>query len=376
MKKIGLVTFFQNYNYGSVLQCFAMQSVLEELGCEVKELKQTEKGLYWFVRRLFIKIAFVISCIFYPERFIKYKRYLQESQRSCLDISTNVRFWFDSFVSNYLHSENVSFYQMKKDDSFHLFICGSDQVWSLSAPMLNPFMFLQFASKAKRVSYAASTGTDIIPPWYKRRLKRYIDSFDYVSVREPSLIPSLKSIDCNKVQSHLDPTLLRTSEFWIKNSSLCPAVKSKNYIVLFFLNKPSFIAIKHIKQVIKNQTIAIYAFPYQFESYHEISDRIQKIDVSPTEFIRVFSDAELIFTDSFHGVAFSINLKKEFYVYNREYAAGTSQNARIECVLKQFNLSSRLILDPQQDGEMIGDYSNILEKERQRSLKYLKEVLS
>jgi hypothetical protein len=131
-------------------------------------------------------------------------------------------------------------------------------------------------------------------------------------VREPSLIPSLKSIDCNKVQSHLDPTLLRTSEFWIKNSSLCPAVKSKNYIVLFFLNKPSFIAIKHIKQVIKNQTIAIYAFPYQFESYHEISDRIQKIDVSPTEFIRVFSDAELIFTDSFHGVAFSINLKKIF----------------------------------------------------------------
>ena len=57
--KIGLVTFYRNYNYGSVLQCYALQSILEECGCKVDVLNQKEAGLYWKIRSLFIKIKFL-----------------------------------------------------------------------------------------------------------------------------------------------------------------------------------------------------------------------------------------------------------------------------------------------------------------------------
>lgn len=376
MKKIGLVTFFRNYNYGSILQCYAMQSVLEEYDCQVKVLNQSESGIYWKIRSLYMKLSFIASSTIYPRRITKYYKFLKESSRSCAALSPKVREAFDHFISSNIHQENVSYSQMKKDKSFYMYICGSDQVWSLSAPILNPFMFLKFAHDDKRASYAASTGTDIIPSWYKRQIKHYLEGFRFISVREPSVIEPLKKIGLNNIEYHIDPTLLKGTDFWINKSIKCSEIKSKNYVVLFFLNKPSVIAIEHIKGIISDSGCSIYAFPYEFEEYSYITDKIQHINVAPEEFVRVINDAKFICTDSFHGVAFSINLYKDFYVYNREYSAGTGQNTRIECILKRYNLISRLILDARQNSNIIADYTVDLESDRVKAETYLKTVLS
>lgn len=377
MKKVGVVTFFRNYNYGSVLQCYAMQSVLEDLKCEVRVLNQVESGLYWKIRGLLMKMSFIVSCIVYPKRITKYYKFLKESKRSCAALSSSVKEAFEQFIDSNINQENVSYLQIKRDNSFYMYICGSDQVWSLSAPMLNPFMFLKFACDYKRASYAASTGTDIIPSWYKRQLKEYLKGFRFISVRESSVIESLTEINCDNIEYHVDPTLIKHSEFWINKSTKCSAIKSDNYILLFFLNKPSKIAIEHINKLTKDIGCNVYAFPYKFEEYSYIADKIEYIDVRPEEFVRVLNDATLICTDSFHGVAFSINLQKDFFVYNREYSAGTGQNARIECILKQYNLVSRLILDVNQESSsIVANYSNVLEADRAKAYAYLKTILS
>lgn len=375
MKKIGLVTFFRNYNYGSLLQCYAMQSILEDLDFEVKVLNQVESGIYWKIRMLVKKISFLLSCIVYPKRIEKFYKFSKESERSCAELSINVKEAFEQFINLNINQENVSFTQMKRDNSFFMFICGSDQVWSLTAPFLNPFMFLKFANDNKRVSYAASTGTDVIPPWYNRQLKYFLKGFRSVSVRESSVIESFKTINCDNIEHHIDPTLIKNDKFWISKSTNCPAIKPGDYIVLFFLNKPSKIAIEHINYLNKDRGYNIYAFPYKFDKYSFISDKINHIDVRPEEFVRVLNGAIFICTDSFHGVAFSINLRKEFFVYNREYSAGTGQNTRIECILKRYNLMSRLIIEYSQNPSLNVDYSSDLDADRNKAETYLKTVL-
>lgn len=374
--KIGLVTFYRNYNYGSVLQCYALQSVLEEYGCKVDVLNQKETGLYWKIRSLFIKIIFIISCILYPERWIKYKKFAKESHRSCDGLSPKVKHSFDSFLQNNIHGKDVSFVEMCKDKSYDMFICGSDQVWSLTSPMLNPFMFLRFAPKQKRASYAASTGTNIVPVWYKKNLKRYINGFSRVSIRETLVVPILENIGCKNVQQHIDPSLLKTSEFWIKHSIKCSSIKEDNYILLFFLNKPSLIAMEHIKNVSIEKKLPIYSFPYKFKEFDQISKDIEYIDVSPAEFVCALNNSAVICTDSFHGVAFSINLKKEFYVYNREYSAGESQSSRIDSILTSYSLESRMISNASQKTDPIGNYESKLEHDRASSLAYIKKIIA
>lgn len=373
--KIGLVTFFRNYNYGSVLQCYAIKRVLEAYGCNVVVLNQIETGLYWRIRSLIIKFNFILSCLFYPERWTKYKSFLAESSRSCESLSSNAKASFESFVKKYINPKDVSFKDLCNDRSYTMFITGSDQVWSVSAPMLNPFLFLRFAPKNKRASYAASTGSHIIPRWYKRTLRRYINDFRYISLRESLVIPSLEEIGCKNLLQHIDPTLLKSENFWIKHSSKCEYIKDDKYLLLYFLNKPSSLAIAHINEIVSKLDFPIYTFPYVFDEWSHISKGVINIDVSPEEFVQVIQNACVIFTDSFHGVAFSINLKKEFFVYEREYSSGANQGSRIESILSKYRLEKRLIKEINQITPPLPDYISELENDRNSSLEYIKTII-
>ena len=373
--KIGIVTFYHNYNYGSVLQCYALQSILEDLGCKVEVLNQKETGYSWKIRSFFIKLQFIVSCFIHRERFRKYLKFIKESNRSCDRLSPKVKADFDCFLKRNINDRDVSFRDLCKDKSSDMFVCGSDQVWSLSAPMLNPFMFLRFASKNKRASYAASTGTQIIPIWYKKKLKKYINGFRYISIRESLVIPSLIKIGCKNIQQHIDPTLLMSADFWLSNSVKSDSIKEKEYLLLFFLNRPSSIAIEHIKSIVTKSNLSIYSFPYVFDEFNIISENIKSIEVSPSEFAQVLNNATVIFTDSFHGVAFSINLKKEFYVYDREYSAGTDQSSRIDSILNQYGLEVRKISNPDSARIPLTNYDLDLKKDRSRSIEYVKTII-
>ena len=189
-------------------------------------------------------------------------------------------------------------------------------------------------------------------------------------------MPILEGLGCKNVQQHIDPSLLRTSEFWIKHSIKCNGIKEDNYILLFFLNKPSSVAIEHIKNVSIEKKLPIYSFPYKFDELNQISEDIKYIDVSPAEFVYVLNNSAVICTDSFHGVAFSINLKKEFYVYNREYSAGESQSSRIDSILTSYSLESRMISNISQPTKPIDSYESKLEHDRVCSLEYIKKIIA
>ena len=93
--------------------------------------------------------------------------------------------------------------------------------------------------------------------------------------------------------------------------------------------------------------------------------------VSPEEFIGAFARAEAVVTNSFHGVAFSLIFKKDFYAEcsNKEKAS------RINDLLSLFRLEDRLLPENPSGSIDWDNVDSILKAEKDRSLLWLKNVL-
>ena len=105
-----------------------------------------------------------------------------------------------------------------------------------------------------------------------------------------------------------------------------------------------------------------------------------KVDIlfthrNPKDFLSLFNYAEFIVTNSFHGLAFSINFNKEFIVVKRN-----EFNSRIDSLLRLTKSESRQfdknhfsidILDKKIDYKSI---NQILEKERKKADKFIEKI--
>lgn len=373
-KKVGIVTYFKNYNYGSVLQCYSMQQLIKKFGFNPIALEQSEKGISWCVRKYIRLLILGMSCLRYPQRGKNIYKSMNESRRSCTTLPLNTREKYDIFLTKYIISETISFNTLSKSSQdYYCFISGSDQVWSTSGYFLNPYMFLQFASKEKRFSYAASFGSDDCPPWYKNKIKKYLNGYVRLSVRENSGLKIIKSLNLD-AKIHVDPALLLTVNEW---NNIAKMPKDQDYIFLYFLNSPSETAIKHIKMLVEQYpNLKIVCAPYYFDKLDKSFFNIVHAELSPEEFLGTINNATIICTDSFHGVVFSIIYKKVFYVYMRDYTHGVSQNNRIITLLEHYLLQSQYVNDF--NNFCIPDYKKtdlMIAEDQHRSFAYLRDIL-
>ena len=100
-------------------------------------------------------------------------------------------------------------------------------------------------------------------------------------------------------------------------------------------------------------------------------------NVTPVEWIELFNKAKLVITDSFHGMMFSIVFNKPFYAY----APNRSNVARVKDILKKLGLEDRKMTGITNVADVVWemDYTKvnqILKKEREKSIEYLKKQLS
>ena len=373
MKKVGIVTFFKNYNYGSVLQCYALQQVLYKFNIQPVALNQIEKGIRWKIIKAVRLAKLLLSVAAYPQRGIYVYKNYRESKRSCETLPDKIREGFDSFVRKNIYYENHSFDDLKKEGVFIGYISCSDQVWGTSGYFLNPYMFLQFTKKENRYAYAASFGSDKCPKWFAKKLRSYLYGYNKLSVREVSGLEILNQFGLES-QIHVDPTLLLDVNEW---KQIASNNHIKNYIFLYFLNEPSTLAINHINMLIKKNDIRyVLACPYKFRNYSEVNANIVFVNLSPEEFIGTIENARIVCTDSFHGSAFSIIFRRAFFTYYRQYAHNAVQNNRIETLLSHYMLQNQIVKE--ETNYNIPDYSmvtKIIENDRRSALTYLQLII-
>lgn len=379
--KIGILTQPLQYNYGGILQAYALQKVLKNMGHEVYTVDLTlNKTLYKKCRGL--------SARFYHKYLLGKKEihvFINKPTKSELNIiEQNTRKFINENINLTEHISFVEKINVLKKYKFDAYVVGSDQVWR---PMYSPGIttfFLDFTANEnniKRIAYAASFGTENLEmnANLTKKCANLIQQFDAVSVREDSGVEL-----CNKhfgiTASHvLDPTFLLEKENYINliNKDNIPA--KKNTIMLYVLDQTEEKK-AIIEKVTKHLNLEINSVMQEKKYSKENRKDIEKC-VFPlvTEWLRGFLDAEFVVTDSFHGTVFAIMFNKPFITI----ANKTRGMARFNSLLNRFNLPERLIFpEDEVDIEKILEPVNykqvsaILSKEKENAFLFLSNSLS
>lgn len=315
MKRIGIATIHKSSNFGGSLQAYALYKYLEGQGHSVEIIDILRP----------VHERFIYDRRYKPYRDSRYsfKNRLREVIKKILGYKDNRGFAseiskqrFNEFFKEIKYSKEYRKirYIYKDAPQYDIYISGSDQLWSPMHPFcIEPF-FLTFAPKgSKKISYATSIGVTELTDREKTDFKRWLASYEAISVREAEGKQLLESFIKDKnIEVVADPTFLLDIEEW-KALAIAPGIK-ENYILLFSLgcNKQLVdFAIRMSKESGKRLVI-IKGPSLDANSPDYILDN----NIGPREFLGYFDNADMIITDSFHGSVFSMLMgAKNFFSY-------------------------------------------------------------
>lgn len=300
MKKVGIVTIFDVPNFGSVLQAYATMKVLGQLKCLPCFINYNRYN-EWLISQGGIK----------QQPF--FKRILQKIGLKKLHRKMN---HLTAFKRSYfsLTKKYKDLDELKKEDwnDFDLFVVGSDQVWNPRFCYGDSFYMLSFVPHEKRkLSIASSFAVDKIPTQLVDKYRKYLSDFDFFSVREKNGVNIInQQLGIQKeVKLLLDPTLLLTKEQWMTIASNKQV--SEPYILLYmwdyaFNPEPYFShVVEFFTRMMKCRVVVLEDSGKKLRIGN--IDILDKVDSSVPQFLRLFSDADLVITTSFHGTAFALN---------------------------------------------------------------------
>lgn len=347
--KVGIVTIYDNNNYGNKLQCFALQQKLTELGADVTVIHDEDK-------RLSIKVKKLIKSILKRKANTREIR-LRKKQ-------------FEEFNKKIKYSKyTVDFRHPKIKEKFEYVVVGSDQVWNPCFNRLSNLDILKFTKPNKRISYAASFGINDIPAEYQNRISNEIAKFKAISVREDKGKEIIEKCTArNDIQVLIDPTMLLNSNDWDKLIRKPKQKINKKFILKYFLGNISKDKDDEIRRVARENDCEIIDILDKNNTFYQ---------TGPSEFLYLEKNAYLICTDSFHSCVFAVLYNVPFIVFEREHK-GTSMNSRITTFLSKFQLENRYYTGKINNQILQVNYTTtykILEKERKKSLDFLKQAL-
>ncbi len=344
MKKVGIVTLYRNNkNYGGLLQAYSTQFIIEKLGFD-SQIINYDVNIKDYKKRRFKNLGIKKSFIILSKK-IKTKIHLFNKELKN-DIDNRNKL-FKQFEESIIHSDKVDDSNISEMiNDYNYLITGSDQVWNPG--LWNDAMFLYFPEyKGKRISYAASVGRSHLNNDENNYIKERIKYFDSVSVREESAQHLIEPLTNKDVKTVLDPTFLVSDEEWEIFSEEIKTLKDKEFVFSFFLHD-SVEAKKSVKKFCNENGLLIVTIPHLQGTYKKIDEKyadIKLYDVNPHNWVWLIKNASFVFTDSFHGTAFSINNSKQFICFpNGKTKDKQNINSRLIDLLKLFGLEKRYII--------------------------------
>ena len=371
---IGILTFHGSHNYGSVLQAYATQTALKQLGQERQIINfrmQSQKEYYSLYTA---KFGFPIMA----QEMVMIPLHMKRRERGRK---------FEHFIHKYLV---LSGEEMKDREElrkvrgcYDLYLTGSDQIWSNRIPELvrskedfTGVYFLDFVDDdRRRIAYASSVGEITLEELSAK--KDLLMKFDAISTREQYGVDLLENITGKQVELVLDPTFLLDRKGWKKLIKPERLIKEK-YIFLYTLRglKRGSKWRKELSRFAKERGLKFVAlspfFPLVGSGVHNV------VNAGPLDFLNLIENAELVFTDSFHGTAFSINLNKPFY----SFVGKNSGDNRKTGIMRSIGLENRG-LESIESVRGIDDYSldytdtiDRLEELRNKSREWLQRAVA
>lgn len=367
MKRIGIITFQRIGNYGAELQAYALGAKLRHMGYAAENIDylyyKHPRHISSAMERPTIPVSFKnrLKILLFPLVAALRNRESPKTKRT-----RKIRF-NDWFVKNVSVGREYRSVMSLYDDppKYDVYMVGSDQIWNPRiCSNIAPY-FLDFAPDGARcVSYASSFGVNELsgPVFY--RYKQWFKRFSYIGLREKSGVNIVKGMALDAKVAHvLDPTLLLTVEDWSRVAIEPDKKPHGTYLLLYDL-------------IASSETVALAKRWANQNGWDVI--RIGDGAYGPGEFIWLFSHAEAVVTNSFHGTVFSILYHRQFYSV---IPTGVTNAGRIESLLRSLSLSHRLVkasmcgsleFGPRIEFESV---DALLEKMQAKSIDFLKESI-
>ena len=344
-RQVGVITVHKNVNYGANLQAFASCKYLNKKGFDCKVIDYTlpshEKSVHlfswlkqsWdaeknksFSRKLKLSVALALSASWKSKRlkaFAKFRQKHIKMTKSCTTMRDIVNLNLDTVV------------------------CGSDQIWNPSiTDGINPIFFSAIDGVPTKISYAASVGKDKFDPIDENKVKKLVLALDHCSVREENTAKYIASLTGKNIETVCDPVFLldRADYEDVATNRLF----KKDYVLLYsVVHNDELTAIANAYAERHGIELIEICFAKDKNAKHK-----QITTYGPSEFLSCFQYAKTVFTNSFHGTAFSLIFQKDFYIVDNK-AGGL----RIVNLLEKVGLLERLISDIVQEDFTKIDYN-------------------
>ena len=330
--KIAVITLKDSPNYGGILQAYALQCTLKKLGhdCDLIDyMNDAFRHKFTFFGRPegMSTVYWLYKKLQYPFMVIMMRKMMPFYSR--MDVTRHFQ-----------NPEDLA----ELNQEYDAFVTGSDQVWACDLNHYDDSYFLRFVDDEHlKLSYAASFGrtVDTITDREAAFIGPLLKKLDIISTRENSgveLVRKLTSRDDSI--SVLDPTFLLEKNEWNSVASHVHRGRAKRYILCYLMQswKNDSEALQLAKRLSKERGIPVIKICRGLTSV-----LWGETVYIPTveEWLGLFMDAEYVVTNSFHGMAFSVNFKKNFTVYV-EGEPSSGRNSRIYDRCRDMGLENRI----------------------------------
>lgn len=330
MRKVAILTMSGALNFGVQLQAIALKETLK--------INHIDADILFFQTYRQKSQYAIINHYVFNKRVLK--KNLQNLLH-CKSVSQKIHKYYCFMNKEVFHGlpplrTEHSVYENLKN--YNVVLVGSDQIWNYSLNDSSEAYLLNCVKNGKYISYAASLGGIIEEPIKNQEhILRGVKNFDFVSVREDIAVDFFDRHGISVVQV-LDPTFLIDVSWW---KTKCRKIELPNskYIIYYSVNcKPYSVQIcqnleKYLNLPVYNLFLHPGMWGTDFKHMHNLD---------PYEFLYVLNHAEVICTDSYHGLIFSILFRKKFIVPTEIRDTHVICENRKQTILKMLDLMDHL----------------------------------
>ena len=250
-----------------------------------------------------------------------------------------------------------------------LYWFGSDEIWNVYRPKIKKskeFFGFGFPDRY-RIAIAPSINRTNYPqlaelPYVSEELKK----FYAISVRDKHTKEVIDKLLSDDVKLVSDPTLMHKKDVYKK---IQIDTDHHDYILLYTYGDMFQPGVKEkITTFAREQSLKIISVGAHFD-FADVNTV-----VSPEEFLGIVDAAKYVFTDTYHGLMFSLIYEKQFVVF-------PCGNTKVEDTLSIFQLNDRLCAREQKLDSVTGEPLNYgvigarLEQHAGKTIDFIKDAI-
>ena len=384
-KKVAIVSCYFKHNYGSMLQAYATQAILDSMNIENETINidgniDFKKGK----RKYYLSQVFNLSFIKAKLGMLNLVLYKKINKKLGNNIQTRNN-KYEEFKKKFKLTKSCKDRREleEKVKEYTDVIVGSDQLWLPVNVVADYYTLTWVPDEINKISLSTSFGVSEISNKYSNLYKTFLSRIENLSVREESGVRLIKELSGRDASLICDPTILLNKQEWGRIIPEERIIEDK-YILCYFLG--SNIEHRKFAEKLKEKTgykIVSLNHADEYVKYSDIFADETPYDIGPAEWVNLIRNAEYVCTDSFHGTIFSLINNKKFFTFERYKSKDPkiSTNSRVHSILDKVELENR-ILDGTEDIDAVLKYeidfdkvNKILAEFREESMTFLKNSL-